>query len=91
VHKNNSFQTLTFSFPTLMDAIDVAILIDGYCMLVNRNTQSLWRSLSDEFKDTSLPPFLAPHPGDFSSLNQRNSHSTLRLYQQSFHLLFSSE
>ncbi|CAF4167486.1 unnamed protein product, partial [Rotaria magnacalcarata] len=31
-----SSETLTLSFSSLSDANEVAILIDGYCMLVNR-------------------------------------------------------
>ncbi len=43
----------------------MAILIDGYCMLVNRNANSLWRSIIDD--QPSLPPaFLAPHPTDLN-------------------------
>jgi hypothetical protein len=51
----------------LSQANDVAILIDGYSMLVHRRTHSLWRVLTDEqqtlaAKDASGPAFLAPHP-----------------------------
>jgi hypothetical protein len=33
-------------------------------MLVNKNTNSLWRSIIDDQK-SSPPAFLAPHPSDF--------------------------
>jgi len=33
-------------------------------MLVNRNTNSLWRSIIDD-QQLSPPAFLAPHPSDF--------------------------
>ncbi|CAF3391796.1 unnamed protein product [Rotaria sp. Silwood1] len=43
-----SSETLTFSFPSFSETNDVAILLDGYCMLANRSTHSLWRSIIDE-------------------------------------------
>ncbi|CAF0748586.1 unnamed protein product [Didymodactylos carnosus] len=59
-------EPLTFTFSSLSDANDVAILIDGYCMLVNRKTVSIWRLIDNESKTSrsciSPPPFLAPHP-----------------------------
>lgn len=57
------------SFPSLSQADDVAVLIDGYCMLVNRSSNSLWRSMAydETLLLTSSPPaFLAPHPLDFA-------------------------
>ncbi|CAF0874579.1 unnamed protein product [Rotaria sp. Silwood1] len=64
-----SSETLTVRFSSLSDANDVAILIDGYCMLVNRSTHSLWRSMIDDqySSASSPPPFLAPHPSDTTS------------------------
>ncbi|UJR35517.1 hypothetical protein I4U23_028271 [Adineta vaga] len=43
-----SSEILTLSFATLSDANEVAILIDGYCMLVNRSIHSIWRSMGDD-------------------------------------------
>ncbi|CAF1657909.1 unnamed protein product, partial [Adineta ricciae] len=43
-----SSEILTLSFTSLFDANEVAILIDGYCMLVNRSAHSLWRSMADD-------------------------------------------
>ncbi|CAF1242738.1 unnamed protein product [Adineta steineri] len=43
-----SSETLTLSFPSLSDANEVAILIDGYCMLVNHSVHSLWRSMAED-------------------------------------------
>ncbi|CAF0758842.1 unnamed protein product [Didymodactylos carnosus] len=61
-----SAEALTFTFPSLLDANDVAILIDGYCMLINSKTISIWRSVDNESNTSrscvSPPPFLAPHP-----------------------------
>ncbi|CAF3412242.1 unnamed protein product [Rotaria socialis] len=61
-----SSETLTFSFSSPSDANDVAILIDGYCMLVNRSAHSLWRYMMDDQYSSALSPpaFLAPHPSD---------------------------
>ncbi|CAF5118059.1 unnamed protein product, partial [Rotaria magnacalcarata] len=58
--------TLTLSFSSLSDANEVAILIDGYCMLVNRSAHSLWRYMMDDQYSSALSPpaFLAPHPSD---------------------------
>jgi hypothetical protein len=55
------------------DANEVAILIDGYCMLINRNVHSLWRSSVDNVNllrsnGPSPPRFLAPHPLDVAFL-----------------------
>ena len=66
---------MTLSFPSLSQADDVAILIDGYCMLVNRSSNSLWRSMThDEIPSltTSPPAFLAPHPSDLAYSHVRD-------------------
>ncbi|CAF4019987.1 unnamed protein product [Rotaria sordida] len=42
-----SSEALIFSFPSFSEANDLAILIDSYCMLVNRSTHSLWQSIID--------------------------------------------
>ncbi|CAF3742200.1 unnamed protein product [Adineta steineri] len=73
-----SSEVLTFSFPSLSEAHDVAILIDGYCMLVNSNTHSLWRSNMDDQQSTAAAKgplssaFLTPHSSDFAYYHRSN-------------------
>ncbi|CAF5146430.1 unnamed protein product, partial [Rotaria magnacalcarata] len=43
-----SSETLTLKFPSFSEANDIAILIDGYCMFINKSTHSIWRSIVDE-------------------------------------------
>ena len=52
------------SFPSAIEGESVAILIDGYCMLVKQNLQSRWRSMMDDHRTLIPPPFLGPHPSD---------------------------
>ena len=59
------------------DANEVAILIDGYCMLVNHNTHSLWRTiLHDSYpmtsRDSSTSAFSASHSIHITSARDDN-------------------
>ena len=65
-----SSEVLTLSFASLGDAEAVAILIDGYSMLVHQNLQARWRSMIDVHplaRATIPPPFLGPHPSEETS------------------------
>lgn len=61
---------LTLSFSTQIEAEAVAILIDGYSMLVHQNLQARWRSMIDLHplaRAIIPPPFLGPHPSEETS------------------------
>ncbi|UJR10425.1 hypothetical protein I4U23_014629 [Adineta vaga] len=76
-----SSEILTFSFSSLSEADDVAILIDGYCMLVNSNTHSLWRSINDEQQQQQClaaraspsSTFFTSHSSDFAYNHYRTN------------------
>ncbi|CAF4235878.1 unnamed protein product, partial [Rotaria sp. Silwood2] len=65
-----SSETLTLSCPSFSETNDLAILIDGYCMFVNRSIHSLWRSIIEEqnslmSKASSPLSYSASYSSDF--------------------------
>ncbi|CAF0942586.1 unnamed protein product [Adineta ricciae] len=73
-----SSEVLTFSFSSLTEAHDVAILIDGYCMLVNSNSHSLWRSTGDDqqalaTRTSPTSTFLTSHSSEFAYHHYRTN------------------
>lgn len=53
---------MTFSFPTLEEAENVATVIDCYSMLFRQSPESLWFAKNEGRRNSFGPAFLGPHP-----------------------------
>ncbi|CAF3013938.1 unnamed protein product [Rotaria socialis] len=72
-----SSETLTLNFPSFSEANDIAILIDAYCMFINKSTHSIWRSIVDEQISISTKGSSASHcSSSYGSDFMHNHHRT---------------